>query len=517
MGNNGVKGIVLVAILVVLSFLIGSQISGDKTVSFGIVGISIGLFLLLYMGTRSWWMLFLLPVVFSALGMRLPVPILLLLAPFFLVYWALLSLMGYTKFEWKSLWGMDIPVFLIFIDTCVVFINHPSSFLLLDQFLDMNSELIGGKEYWTCLLGVTAYICISLLPLKYENCAKLLKYLFYLTFAVQAFKSAYGIARPGASDAEDGPDLADRAENSRFDKLILIGIFGATYFYTERPFLQLLKKPFRLAALLISALCVVIGGWRTRIIQLAVQLFMLSVIKRELSLMVCIACAAYGSLLFLSNEHLLDDLPYGMQRSLVAIPGVHVRKDIEKEARASSDWRVVMWHWALDSRTGYIQDYVWGDGFNLNKADMQRDLTATMRGNLRAGDQQTFAKRGVWHSGWISTMHRLGIVGLVLLVLNQLCTLYYFFRLSFLLFRADHQTCIYFLCIYGTTASNIPLYHLSTGHPNAFYISIAQMAMIKLFYCCASKHFASLIKANSGRYVPMMIQETAPTPALRAL
>lgn len=517
MGNNGVKGIVLVAILVVLSFLIGSQISGDKTVSFGIVGASVGLFLLLYLGTRSWWLLFLLPVAVGAFRLRLPVPLTLLLPPFFLVYWALLSLMGYTKFEWKSLWGMDIPVLLIFIDTCVVFINHPSSFLLLDQFLDMDSELIGGKEYWTCLLGVTAYVCLSLLPLKYENCAKLLKYLFLLTLILHIYRAVSGILRPGSGGEEEAADIADRAENSRFDKLIFVGIFGATYFYTERTFLQILKKPFRLAAMIFCALCVVISGWRTRIIQLAVQVFMLSVIKRELSLMICIACATYGSLLFLSNEHLLDDLPYGMQRSLVAIPGVHVRKDIEKEAQGSSDWRVVMWHWALDSRTGYIQDYVWGDGFNQNKADMQRDMTATMRGTLRSGNQQNFAKHGVWHSGWISTMHRLGIVGLVLLVLNQLCTLYYFFRLSFLLYRADRRTCIHFLCVYGTAASNIPLYHLSTGHPNVFYISIAQMAMIKLFYCCARQHFAGLIRANSGRYVPMMIQETAPTPALRAL
>lgn len=517
MGNSGVKGIVFVAILVILSFLIGSQISGDKTVSFGIVGLSIGLFLLLYMGTRSWWMLFLLPVAVNALPMRLPVPLTLLLPPFFLVYWALLSLMGYTKFEWKTLWLMDLLVLFIFIDTAIVFIHHPSSFLLLDQFLDMDSELIGGKEYWTCLLGVTAYLCISLLPLKYENCVKLLKYLFFLTFAVQLFKGVYGIARPGASDAEDAPDIADSAENSRFDKLILIGIFGATYFYSERPFLQLIKKPFRIAALLFSALCVVIGGWRARIIQFALQMFMLSAIKRELSLMVCLACAAYGSLLFLSNEHLLDDLPFGMQRSLVAIPGVHVRKDIEQAAQASSDWRVVMWHWALDSRTGYIQDYVWGDGFSLNKSDMQRDMTATMRGNLRSGDQQTFAKRGVWHSGWISTMHRLGVVGLVILVSNQLCALYYFFRLSFLLYRADRQTCIHFLCVYGTAASNIPLYHLSSGHPNSFYISLAHLSMIKLFYCCARKHFAGLIRANSGRYVPMIIQETAPAPVLRVL
>lgn len=517
MGNSGVKGIVLVAILVVLSFLIGSQISGDKTVSFGIVGSSIGLFLLLYLGTKSWWVLFLLPVAASVLPLHLPVKLQLLLSPCFLAYWALLSLMGYTKFEWKALWLMDILLLLIFIDTAIVFIHHPSSFLLLDQFLGMESELIGGKEYWTCLLGVTTYICVSLLPLKYKDCVKLLKYLFYFTLAVHVFKSARGIARPGASDEGEGPDIADRAENSRFDMLLFVGIFGATYFYIERPFLQIIKKPTRLAALILSALFVVISGWRARIIQFAVQVFMLSVIKRELSLMVCIACAVYGSLLFLSNEHLLDDLPFGMQRSLAAIPGVHVRKDIEQNANGSSDWRVVMWHWALDARTGFIQDYTWGDGFTQNKADIQRDRVASMRGTLIAGNQQAFAKRGMWHSGWISTIHRLGIVGLVLLVLNQLCTLYYFFRLSFLLYRTDRRSCIHFLCVYGTTASGIPLYHLSAGTPGGFYGGIAEMAMIKLFYCCAREHFAGLIKANSGRYVPMMIQETAPTPALRAL
>lgn len=518
MGNNGVKGIVLVAILVVLSFLIGSQISGDKTVSFGIVGGCVGLFLLLYLGTRAWWMLFLLPVVAGILPIRLPLSLNILLPPFFLVYWALLSLMGYTKFEWKSLWCMDIPVLLIFIDTIIVFINHPSSFIMLDEFLGIDSELVGGKEYWVCLLGCLSYLCLSLLPLKYADCAKLAKYFFYVTLGVTLYKVAYGVLRPGSVATEEiAGDIADRAQNTRFDKLVPLGTLGAAYLYLEHPFLQLIKKPFRLFALVLSVGCVVISGWRTLLIQLAVQMGMLAFIKRELTLAICLGGMTYGSLLFLSNEHLLDDLPLGVQRSLCAIPGIHVRKDIERSAQGSSDWRVVMWHWALDSRTGYIRDYVWGDGFNQNKTDMQRDATAMMRGTLTDGDQHTFAKHGVWHSGWISTMHRLGIVGLVLVIINQLSTLYYFFRLSFTLHKVDRKTFLYFTSMQVFSAAGIPLYHLSTGILSGFYADLAYMGLIKLFYCCTRERFAPIINARTKRYVPLMIQETAPSPAPSAL
>lgn len=507
MGNNGVKSIVLIAILVVMSFLIGSQISNDKMVSLGIVAASVGLFLLLYLGARSWWLLFLVPPVFGLLPLNIPIPIGILLAAVILVYWSLLNLMGYARFQWRTLWGMDIPIFALVLLTAISFYEHPSSFLLFEHVFETESETIGGKEYVLCLFGTIAYITVSLLPLDYKDCSKLAKYRFWLACGCLIIGLAKSVLMPGSSDMEDEMDLADQASGTRFMLLMPLGFFAASYIYAAFPVLQLIRKPFYLVLLFAACGGVILSGWRNRLIELCLRFFVIAAIKKELTLLICLGSFAYGTLLFLSNEQLLDDLPFGVQRSLCAVPGVHVRKDVEKTAKGSSDWRVVMWHWALDPRTGYIKDYVWGDGFSESRADMRRDSIAHMRGTLQRGKQQTFAKRGVWHSGWISSMHRLGIVGLVCIIIIQLSVIFHFYRLCFLLWKVDKQTGLYYVVVVISLIARIPLYHLSAGTPRNIYASMLSYATLKLYYCCTKEHFKPRVQDSFGRYVPLLIQE----------
>ena len=506
MGNNGVKSIVLIAILVVLSFLIGSQISNDKTVSMGIVAASAGLFVLLYLGARSWWLLILAPPATAFLPISLPIPLAAALAPMLLVFWGVLNLMGHARFRWTSHWGLDLPVFALALCTLINFYNHPSSFLMLDELLGIDSEYISGKEYVLCLLGVIGYVTTSLIPLKYKDTSQAIKWVFYLSIIGCLFSIAKSVVFHGGANGEE-IDLAEQANTTRFTLLTPLGIYVACYIYTAHPFLKLLRQPFYVVLALAACGCVVISGWRSKLIDFAVRLFALAVLKREITLFVCIGSLAYGSLLFLSNEKLLNDLPFGMQRTLCAIPGVHVREDIERSAEGSSRWRVVMWEWALDARTGYIKDYIWGDGFGDNKAEMKRDSTALMRGQIQRGDQKDFARRGVWHSGWITTIHRLGIVGLVILVIVQLSLIFYFYRFAFLLWKVDRKTSVFFASISISNVSSTVLYHFSAGVLDRFYMGLLPIATLKIFYCSAIEQFPRLAKTASGPYVPMLIQE----------
>lgn len=510
MGNNGVKGIILVAILVVLSFLIGSQISGSRMVSLGIVGASAGLFILIYLGARSWWLLLLAPVLAPFIPKRLPIGFDYALAPALLVFWAVLNLMGHARFKWKTLWGMDIPALGFMFYTLINFYLHPSSFYLLDDFLDIDSETIGGKEYFLCLLGFIGYITVSQIPLKYKDTATVIKWSFYLSLAGCLFsifkKVVFHTGGP------DDMDMEEQATGTRFTLLLPIGVFTACYIYAAFPFLKIIRTPFYTGAALVACVCVALSGWRNRIIDFAFRLFAIAILKRELTLFICLGVLAYGSLLFLSNEKLLNNLPYGIQRSLCAIPGVHVREDIERNASGSSDWRVVMWRWALDARTGYIRDYTWGDGFGDNKADMKRDLTATMRNQVRGGDQTYFAQHGVWHSGWISSMHRLGIVGLVIIVLLQLTCVFYFFRFTFLLWKVDRKTAVFFAVLAADSVSGVVRYHLSAGSPESIYRRMIFYATLKIYFCSAKEQFPHLAKLSTGPYVPMLIQELKQQP-----
>lgn len=506
MGNNGVKSIVLVAVLIVLSFLIGSQISGSRVVSVGIVAASAGLFLLIYLGARSWWLLILAPVASAFLPIRVPIPLPYILAPVFLVYWGLLNLMGHARFRWSSLWGMDFPIFLLVIYALINFYNHPSSFSMLDELLGIDSEYISGKEYVFCLLGFIGYITVSLIPLKYEDTSRVIKWLFYLSLLSCLFSIAKKLLFHGSAGDEE-MDMAEQANSTRFTLLTPLGIFVASYVYAAHPFLKLIRKPFYVILALAACAGVVISGWRSKLIDFAVRIFALAALKREITLFVCLSGLAYGTLIFLSNEKLLNDLPFGMQRALCAVPGVHVREDVERTATTTSEWRVVMWGWALDARTGYIKDYVWGDGFGDNKAEMRRDLTASRRGQIHEGDQKDFARRGLWHSGWISTMHRLGIVGLVILVMVQLVGAFYFYRFAFFLWKADRKTAVFYAVLSINFISNIVVFHLSAGDPGTLYLNLISYATLKIYYCSARKQFPRLAKTASGPYVPMLIQE----------
>lgn len=511
MGNNGVKSIILVAVLVVLSFLIGSQISGSRMVSMGIVAASAGLFLLIYLGARSWWLLLLAPMASAFLPIRLPLPLPYVLAPVLLVYWGLLNLMGHARFRWSSLWGMDFPIFILALYTLINFYLHPSSFKVLDEFLGIDSEYISGKEYVLCLVGVIGYITTSFIPLKYKDTSRVIKWTFYLYLLGCLFTIAKKLILHGGAGDEE-MDLEEQANATRFTLLTPLGIFVACYVYTSLPFLKLIRKPFSIVLALVACVCVVISGWRSKLIDFALRIFALAALKREITLFVCLSGLAYGTLLFLSNEKMLNDLPFGMQRALCAVPGVHVREDIERTATSSSEWRVVMWRWALDPRTGYIKDYVWGDGFGDNKAEMYRDSTALMRGQTRFGDQKDFARRGIWHSGWITTMHRLGIVGLVIVVIAQLTSVFYFYRFAFLVWKADRKTAILFASMSADHVSRAVTYHLSTGSPEYLYLNLISYAVVKMYYCSAKEQFPALAKPVSGPYVPLLIQEIN-TPA----
>lgn len=506
MGNNGVKSIILVAVLIVLSFLIGSQISGSRMVSMSIVAASAGLFLLIYLSARSWWLLILAPALTAFLPIPIPIPLNAALAPVLLVFWGLLNLMGHARFRWRVLWGMDIPVFALVLYTLINFYNHPSSFLILDELLGIDSEYISGKEYVLCLFGFIGYVTTSLIPLKYKDTSRAIKWFFYLSLLGCLFTIVKKlIFHDSAGDEE--MDLEEQANSTRFTLLTPLGLFVACYIYTAHPFLKLIRKPYYILLALVACGCVVISGWRTKLIDFAVRIFALAALKREITLVVCLGGLAYGTLLFLSNEKLLNDLPYGAQRALCAVPGVHVREDIERTATTSSEWRVVMWGWALDPRTGYIKDYVWGDGFGDNKAEMYRDITACMRGQIQNGDQKDFARRGVWHSGWLATMHRLGIVGLVILVMVQLSTVFYFYRFAFLLWKADRKTAVFYAALSANLISTIVTYHLSAGDLGHFYLGLMSLATLKIYYCSAREQFPRLAKAASGPYVPMLIQE----------
>ena len=106
-----------------------------------------------------------------------------------------------------------------------------------------------------------------------------------------------------------------------------------------------------------------------------------------------------------------------MQRALSWLPGDWDPAAV-LDAEASTEWRVEMWEWAWnDDRI--LRNKIWGQGFGLTLDDMNLIATSLAAGQggsslLGGSDRELFMINGTFHSGPISTVKYIGIIGFTL-------------------------------------------------------------------------------------------------------
>lgn len=508
MENGGVKNIVLIALVVVLSFFIGSlSADGVKEALLPSVAVA-GAFVMLYLGKNSKYLIFYLPLV---IGFVLLGNLGMFIAPAVLGYWIVMRLMGYVRFEWIGHALMDGMVLLIFLYMCFAFYRNPVAI----NALGIDSDLMGGIDYVACLTGVLSYVAVSVIPFTALELCKTIRNVVLLNVVTAFIGTFLNLRVGGGSGEEMMSEVGEAAKTTRFDQFSYLGRAVFFLLYAYYPLGRLLSSPWRLGLLLLCAAAVLIAGWRSTLIEFVLSFFVLAFLKRELTFILCMGAFCYAGLLVLSSEHALEDLPFGVQRSLCAIPGVHVSQEVEGDAEGSSDWRKEMWGWALDSRTHYIKDYVWGDGPGISKQAHRRNRTAIMRGEAKFGDNRAFAQFGVWHSGWITLIHRYGIVGLLLVGSIQLLQVIYSL-LSSLRYRSTRY--FPYLSVFACSVlPSVVLYHLGTGGPSAFFGSLGGLAVFKQLYVRARELGRDDSFFRSEPYTPLMIQDIREKEGQQAL
>jgi O-antigen ligase len=106
-----------------------------------------------------------------------------------------------------------------------------------------------------------------------------------------------------------------------------------------------------------------------------------------------------------------------VQRTLSWLPGDWNQQAIT-DAEGSSQWRFEMWEWAWnDDRI--LRNKIWGTGFGLSIDDMNLIVASIRAGqggaNLLGGsDREQFMITGAFHSGPLSAIKYVGVVGLAL-------------------------------------------------------------------------------------------------------
>lgn len=499
MQGNLIKNILACLVLVALCFVLGAQAAEDvKTSIVFLAGIA-GLVFMFILGTRIWVLFFLLPPLLLVVPLPGPfahVSVELYTGLIVLPSWVLMWSMGYVKFRWRSILILDILVLLLMAYIVATFIRRPVAI----NVIGLDSDDIGGADYVYAIFASTYYLGMSCIPMEHGKLAKVLRWSVPLFLAGVALKCGINIARYGSvaifSDALD----------SQVSYLFLLGVKGITYIYVAYSLTSILVNPLLIVSSAFCCLSAMLCGGRASFMELFTTLTAVSFIKREFLVCFMLGLMALGGIYTLSAVSTLESLPYGVQRVFTMLPGLNLNQHAARSAAGTWQWRLDLWDMAFDERTGYINDYVFGDGFGQSRSATERRGRALMRGEYVYGqDLDEFAVNGVWHNGVITTIHRLGYVGLgiisfILIVGNVLL-----FRTCMALRGTPlFLPVVFYVCNF---VGFVPLFCWGHADLKTFLETFVPLSLIKLAYCEARE--AGLIKPwfRRGHYVPQMIQE----------
>lgn len=499
MGSDLTRKLIVILLMAALAFVIGSN-AADGRLQEAVTPVTfvVGVFVFLYMGRKCWWLIFLVPALQSFLPINsiAGLPLAQLVTASVFVYWLLMSSMGYVTIKWRSLIWLDIPIFAFFLYFAYTYYLHPVSIGMLGGW---ESEAIGGKDYIFMLLAATTYCAISLIPCSLSQLCRVVKWTIWASVILTLINTAKGGTQMGAAG------IAEGVANSRFQLFTGLGIVGMKCLCGWNSPLRILCSPTKLLLSLILVFFVALSGWREILMSFGVFLFFWALVYRQLYVLLSFSAIALAGLYFLNSQDVLLSAPHGVQRVLTLFPGLKLDKEVVGGAHHSSEWRKEMWRWALNPRMGYIKDYVWGDGFGVSVKGLRLTTINMNRGKMQVGNQEFFAETGTWHSGFILTIHRIGIVGLVFNALWCLASMGVILRLCYLL--KGKKEFPYALYTTGSYFGSVALFYVSAGTYSAFFGSTVTIALAKVFYVEALKEGIIPHMFTRQVYVPFMMRD----------
>lgn len=503
MGSSSVKSIVMMLLLVVMSFIIGVQAADNILNALGIIVVFMLLFAALYLGKRSWWFIFLIPPVLSIPHPAFERwPIAYIVATGVLIYWIIMWGMGYVRFRWRSLWLLDLIVLLLFICMVASYIRFPVGVEFL-SVVGVELERVGGKDHTWCLFAMFYYLVISSIPFDTKQLGQILNWGMYIKLVallIFSFLVAAGVMNL-ADEAASGDDVM----GARFMSFLYFGIALILFLVAKYSLSQILLSPRLWFIGFAGVLSIALSGFRTFLFYACMIVAIAACLRREILLLIISVVGSYGVLIYCGEIGVLEKLPFGVQRALSAAPGVKVSTEAQRDASNTEDWRYQMWEWALNPRTGYIRDYVWGDGFGMSQSYLKRRSRALMRNEEDVGNQDYFATTGQWHNGFITCVHRLGYVGAGLIIVYFLTGVVLVLRVCRAMVGTKLETQAFFFLlpfVYWAVA-----FYIGAGVVARVFQLFFEFGLLKVFYLIARDNGLLMPLFSRHRYLPMMIEE----------
>ncbi len=496
MQGNGLKGIIAGIILVVLCFIVGAQAAESAVSSAAIIAAVVGALVLILMGKRCWWLIFLLGPVVDVLPLPGPlstIPGGMYMAAAVLVYWLLLWGMGYVKIKWRSFLLLDLLVLALAICVVAAYIRRPVSI----NYLGFETDTQGGADYVYYAVAFVYYLTLSCIPMEKGELAKVLRWSVAVVLGALFVDACMVLVSGGIHVSE--------LDSLRTESLFFFGEKGMAFLWVRFSFLAIILNPFLVGIALMLCGCVLLSGGRERFMVVFCTIANIAIIKKEILSCVCVGGVALFGLYMLSAAGFIEQAPHSVQRIVSMLPGIEISRAAKTDTEGTWEWRLTIWDMALDKRAGYIEDYVFGDGYGISVAEHSRLQRGVMRGQIEYADLEAYAIMGIWHNGAIRMLNYLGYVGLTLVVLILIVGSVYMFRVCFALRGSP----LFFPIVFYVSnyAALIPEYCLGAHGDRQFILQFVSLALIKWAYCMLREEDKLIPLWQRKRYVPQMIRE----------
>lgn len=300
-------------------------------------------------------------------------------------------------------------------------------------FFAFQTTMVGGRPYFEIGMAFAAYLILSRVRLS-DLVARIFPWFMVVpTVAVGAAEVASRLVPSfgqlassvytgigGGTGIGGMPTEEQRLGETRFTGLLGSGVIGVQALCARYSPITLISPFHPVRTLLFAAAlaAIFLSGFRSAILYAMVAFLLSAVLRRQArDLWLASAAAAIGLILLVSLQGSVIQLPITMQRSLSWLPG-DWNEEAVRDAQGSTEWRLDMWKWAWED-TRIMRDKVWGQGFGFTLDDMNLIANALLAGQsggafLGGSYQESFMIMGSFHSGPLSTIKVLGVVGLLL-------------------------------------------------------------------------------------------------------